>query len=67
MELKMSAKKSEPTDEPTTTMRVSRKTLRLIQIVAAWKNLSLSEYVDHLVRTQGARDIDEMKKEITNF
>lgn len=63
----MSAKKNEQADETTTTMRVSRKTLRMIQIIAAWKNLGISEYVDHLVKTQGAKDLDDMKKGITNL
>lgn len=63
----MSAKKYEPAEESTTTMRVSRKTLRIIQIIAAWKNLNLSEYVDYLIKTQGAKDLVDMKKELSEF
>lgn len=62
----MSTKKNDPQDE-STTMRVNRKTLRMIQIIAAWKNLGLAEYVDYLVRTQGAKDLEEMRKDITKF
>ena len=56
-------------DEPsdTTTVRVNRKTLRLMQIIAAWRNITLCEYVDHLVRVQGQKDLDEMKKGISNL
>lgn len=57
----MSAKKNESAEESTTTMRVSRKTLRMMQIIAAWKNISLSVYLDHLVKTQGAKDLADMK------
>jgi len=63
----MSAKKNEPAEESTTTMRVSRKTLRMIQIIAAWKNLGISEYVDHLLYTQGGKDLDAMKKGISEL
>ena len=59
--IKMSAKKNESAEESTTTMRVSRKTLRMMQIIAAWKNISLSVYLDHLVKTQGAKDLADMK------
>lgn len=62
----MSAKKNDA-DEASTTMRVSRKTLRMIQIIAAWKNLGLSEYVDHLIKTQGMKDLEDMKKGITDL
>jgi len=51
----------------TTTVRVSRKTLRLMQIISAWKDCTLCEYVDHLVRTQGQKDIEEMKKGVSNL
>jgi|688.fasta_scaffold1523574_1 hypothetical protein len=58
----MSSKKSESLDDGnTTTMRVSRKTLRMMQIIAAWKNISLSVYLDHLVKTQGVKDLADMK------
>ena len=50
-----------------TTMRVSKNALRMIQIVAAWKNLGLAEYVDHLVKTQGQIDLEEMKRDIAKF
>jgi len=63
----MAVKKNDNADESTTTMRVSRKTLRMIQIIAAWKDLGISEYVDHLVKTQGAKDLDDMKKGITSL
>ena len=64
------ANKPAPADEEpteTTTVRVNRKTLRLMQIISAWKNCTLCEYVDHLVRTQGQKDIEEMKKGVSNL
>lgn len=51
-------------EEDTTTVRVKRKTLRLMQIISAWKNITLSDYLDHLMRIQGAKDLDEMKNNI---
>lgn len=63
----MSAKKPESLDDPNTTMRVSRKALAIIQRIAPWKKLGISEYIDHLLRTQGAKDLEDMKKEISEF
>jgi len=62
MSPKESAEKNEPDD--TTTVRVRRKTLRMMQIISAWKNVTLSDYIDHLMRTQGSKDLDEMKNNI---
>jgi len=62
----MNAKKPESLDDATTTMRVSRNTLRRIKIIAVWKEMSLSQYVEYLVQTQGAKDLDDMKKEFLN-
>jgi hypothetical protein len=62
----MSSKKPESLDDTTTTMRVSRKALAIIQRMAPWKNLGISEYIDHLLRTQGAKDFEDMKKEFLN-
>lgn len=56
--------KSGDDPEDTSTMRVRRKTLRLMQIIAAWKNLTLTDYLDHLMRHQGDKDLEEMKKNI---
>jgi len=62
----MSPKESavKPEADDTTTVRVRRKTLRMMQIISAWKNVTLTEYLDHLMRIQGAKDIDEMKNNI---
>ena len=51
-------------DDETTSVRVRRKTLHLMQIIAAWKNLTLTDYLDHLMREQGTKDLDSMKKSI---
>jgi|GEM_PF-1782229 hypothetical protein len=51
-------------EDETTTVRVRRKTLHLMQIIAAWKNLTLTDYLDHLMREQGTKDLDSMKKNI---
>jgi hypothetical protein len=51
-------------DDETTTVRVKRKTLRLMQIIAAWKNVTLTDYLDHLMREQGSKDLEQMKKNI---
>jgi hypothetical protein len=51
-------KHGNPTD--CTMTRVRKETLRKMQIVAAFKNITLTDYIDHLMSTQGVRDIHEM-------
>lgn len=40
--------------------RIRKETLRKMQLVASFKNCTLTDYLDHLMNTQGARDLREM-------
>ncbi|MFZ9793896.1 MAG: hypothetical protein ACO3F3_16315 [Gemmataceae bacterium] len=50
-----------------TTLRIRQKTLRIFQICAAWKNMSMIDYLDYLAKTQGIRDLKEAEKGISNL
>lgn len=50
-----------------TTLRIRQKALRIFQIAAAWKNLSMIDYLDYLAKTQGMKDLKEAEKGISGM
>lgn len=51
-------KHGNPTD--CTMTRVRRETLRRMQLIAAFRNITLVDYIDHLMSTQGSKDFHDM-------
>lgn len=48
-------------------VRMRKKTLHIFQMAAAWKNLTLVDYFEHLAKTQGMQDLKEAQKGIQDM
>ena len=49
------------------TIRVRVETSRRMQLAATFLYMSVSDYVDHLMSTQGAKDFQEMVKAVVKM
>lgn len=60
-------KENEKGETEFSSIQVTRKTLKMLQIISAWKHVTMRDYLDHLVLTYGAKDLEEAKKGIDEF
>lgn len=58
-------KHGNPTD--CTMTRIRRDTLRKMHLIAAFKNITIVEYLDHLMATQGSKDFHTMADEMSKM
>jgi hypothetical protein len=48
-------------------MKVRRATLRILKTLAAWREMTLIDYLDDMVSREGGADIRRMVEEITQL
>ena len=56
-----------PDSKSFTCVKVRKAALLRIQLIAAYRNMSLIDYIDHLMSTQGAKDFQNMANTIKTY
>jgi len=59
-------KKVSRDDEPAN-IQITRKTLKILQIISAWKHTTMRDYLEQLVLIHGAKDLEEARKGIDDL
>lgn len=57
----------EPKREYVPNVRVRRETLRIFQMAAAWRNMTIVDYLEYLAKTQGLKDLKDAQKGISEM
>jgi len=60
-------KKNTSRDDEPANIQITRKTLKILQIISAWKHSTMRDYLEWLVVTYGAKDLEEAKKGIDDL